>query len=248
MSHLNTQAFVIKSLDWKDTSRIVTLFTREKGKISVIAKGARRAKSQFQGILESINLIEASIYISENRQIQVLGQVSLEESYQKIKKDYTKTAYIFAILELTDIFFQKGAADPVFFDFLTVIIQQMENVSDPRIVFWYFLLKIASYLGFRPEFDLCKNCSQQKSGENVIFSVRDGAVICNACGIRNYEGWTLSSESRSFLELLQKTNHKKLDALTFNLVENFSYTDFLISYLKHHSEEDLKMTALKMLK
>ena len=226
MSLIKTLAIVLKSMDWKDTSKIVTLYTRKNGNVDVIAKGARRSNSKYQGVLESINLIEVIIYLSENRQLQILGQATLEKSFPKIRTNYEKTAYVFAIFELTNIFLQQGASDAI----------------------WYFILKLTSYLGFRPVFDICHICSRKILAENVVFSVREGTVTCNECKSSAGHEWKLAGAIQSFLSNLQKTNHKTLSDRSYEIKEEFPYTDFLLSYLRFHSEEKLDLSALKLLK
>ncbi len=248
MSLVKTLAIVLKSIDWKDTSKIVTLYTRKNGKVDNIAKGARRQNSKYQGVLESINLIEVIIYLSENRQLQILGQATLEKSYPKIRMNYEKTTYVFAIFELTNIFLQQGASDAIFFDFLKTILDEMENGEIPQIVFWYFILKLTSYLGFRPEFDSCHICARKIVNEDVVFSIREGRVTCNKCMTSAGPQWKLGGSIQSFLSNLQKTNHKTLSERSYEIRKEFPYTEFLITYLRFHSEEKLDLSALKLLK
>ena len=248
MSSVKSSAIVLKSINWRDTSKIVTLFTREEGKLSVIAKGAKQSKSKYRGILESINLLEVVIYMSANRKLQILGETSPEDTFQKIRVDYDKTVYAFALLELTDIFFKEGSRDIIFFDFLKVILSEIGNVSDPRVVFWYFLIKLSSYLGFKPEFNFCSNCNRSLESEEVVFSIQDGAVICTNCGSSPDSGWKLSTSARKSLSELQKLNHKRLSSVTISLDNRFAFTDFLLSYLRFHSDEKLDLSSLKIFK
>jgi DNA repair protein RecO (recombination protein O) len=247
MPSIKSSAIVLKSINWRDSSKIVTLFTREEGKISVIAKGARRLKSRYQGILESINLLEVVLYMSATRKIQILGQATLEDSYKDIRGDYEKTGYTFALLELTDIFFKEGSVDGIYFDFLMTLLSEIGRISDPKIVFWYFLIKLGSYLGFRPVFDECATCNKTITSEENVFSMREGAIICRNCGFAPDMGWTLSNSARKSLSGLQKINHKRLSSATITIDERFAYTDFLLTYLRFHSDEKLVLSSLKIL-
>ncbi len=138
MSPIKTTAIVLKSINWKDTSKIVTLYTREAGKIGVIAKGARKFNNPYSGVLESINLIEIVLYPSLRRQLQILGTASLENSYPKIKADFNKTGYVYGILELISILIPTDSVDVVFFDFVQKLLEEMGEIEDPRIIFWFF--------------------------------------------------------------------------------------------------------------
>ena len=248
MSSIKSSAIVLKSIKWRDTSKIITLFTREAGKISVIAKGARQLKSRYQGVMESINLLEVVIYMSSTRQLQILGQATLENSYKNIRADYEKTGYVFALLELTDIFFKEGSVDTVFFDFLTTLMSEIGTVSNPKVVFWYFLLKLSSYLGFRPVFNECASCARSISSEESVFSIREGAIICNKCGFSRESSWALSIAARQSLSELQKLNHKRLSTTSLSIDDRFAYTEFLLTYLRFHSDEKLDLASLKIFK
>jgi len=248
MSSVKSSAIVLKSIKWRDTSKIVTLYTRELGKITVIAKGARQSKSNYQGILESINLLEVVIYLSETRKLQVLGQATLEDSFQKIRTDYEKTGYAFALLELTDIFFKEGSVDAIFFDFLKALLSQVEKISDPRIVFWYFLIKLSSYLGFKPDFDICSICRRSILTEEAGFSISEGSIICKNCGSSANSVWNISKTIRKSLSILQNLNHKKLSTSEIILDDSFAFTEFLLTYLRYHSDEKLNLSSLQIFK
>ena len=247
MSSIKTSAIVFKSINWKDTSRIVTLFTREIGKLNVIAKGARRSSSQYRGILESMNQIEAIIYYSANRQLQVLGQTSLEYGFSGIRSDYLKTTCTFLLMELTNTFFRFGSADPVYYDFFSRLLREMEESDQPKVLLWYFLLKLCSYLGFRPELKSCHSCGRELRDEDAQFVISNGALFCASCRGQTQEGWQLSARVRNFLYKLQNTNHKHITAVKFDMNHSFPFTDFLMTYLRIHSEERLDLAALKLL-
>jgi DNA repair protein RecO (recombination protein O) len=248
MSSIKSSAIVLKSINWRDTSKIVTLFTREEGKISVIAKGARRLKSNYQGILESINLLEVIIYISASRKLQILGQATLENTFKQIRAEYEKTGYAFALLELTDIFFKEGAVDAVFFDFLKTLFLEMEKIPDPKFILWYFLLKLSSYLGFRPEFNGCAVCNNTITRDDTMFSMKEGAIICRSCHPTSDSTWTVSDAARKSLLELQNLNHKRISSAQIIIDEKFMYTEFLLTYLRFHSEENLELSSLKIFK
>ena len=248
MSSVKSSAIVLKSIIWRDTSKIVTLFTRELGKINVIAKGARRSKSNYQGVLESINLLEVVIYVSSARKLQLLGQITLEDTFKNIRADYEKTVCAFALLELTDIFFKEGVEDAIYFDFLIIVLSEIGNISDPRIVFWYFLIKLSSYLGFKPIFSHCSICNRSIVAEEVDFSFREGSVICKNCSPSPGSDWHLSTTARKSLFHLQNLNHKKLSKVKIDLDKNFAFTDFLLAYLRYHSDEKLNLSSLQLIK
>ena len=248
MSPIKTSAIVLKSIKWKDTSKIITLYTRETGKISVVAKGVRKLKSSYGGVLESINLIEVIIYYSSKRQVQILGSVSLENSFPQIKKDIERTSYAYAILELISILVPIGSADGIFFDFIKTLLEEMEEIKEPKIIFWFFILKISSYMGFRPNLDSCTLCSGYLDVPEFYFSFQRGGLVCKNCSGTNIGGWRVTTNVQTFLSKLQSTNYKTISVQSLKVEEEFPYTEFLLSYLRYHSDEKLELNSLKILK
>ena len=102
MSQIKTSAFVLKSINWKDTSKIVSLYTREIGRVDVIAKGVRRKNHPQTANFEALNYLETIIYFSDKRELQNIGETTLINSFHKIRTDLEKTSVGLAILELIE--------------------------------------------------------------------------------------------------------------------------------------------------
>lgn len=237
---------MLRSIDWSDSSKIVSLYTRENGRLDVVAKGARRSSSRYRGVLESMNLIECLVYFSEGRELQNLGTTHLENSFRKIREDLNQTAVALASLELVQKLFRLTQPDQVFFDFLITMLKSLEDGTEGKIILWYFILKLASYLGFRPEFETCISCGEKKPDSSKSFRYSDGSVLCAECGSGSEVTDFSRREVWTYLAMLQKKSHKKLEQV--QLPENkFNYTSFLMSYLNYHTEQNLEISALKLL-
>jgi DNA repair protein RecO (recombination protein O) len=248
MSLQKTSALVIKSIDWRDSSKITTLFTRELGKVNVIAKGAKRAKSPYQGLLESMNLIDAVIYSSPRRELQNLGEVSLESSFNAIRKSLQKTGYALSILELLECYFRHSNPDGVFFDFSKQIFFTLDGYDNEQVIFCYFLLKLASYLGFKPEFLICRCCGQQVESREATFSLAEGSVVCDRCRHVSDPVLTLAREDLQMLAAMQQAHYKKLGTFRFLLSRSLNLTDVLLHYIQFHTGQIPELSGLKLLK
>ena len=100
MSQERTEAIVLKAIDFSESSCIVTLFCPERGRLTCMAKGVKRPKSQLAGLLDSFNRIEALYGWKESRSVQQLFDGSLLERYAGIKGDLEKSVYGAFLLEL----------------------------------------------------------------------------------------------------------------------------------------------------
>jgi DNA repair protein RecO (recombination protein O) len=246
MSLQKTSALVLKSIDWKDSSKITTLFTRELGKLNVMAKGAKKAGSRYRGILESLNLVEVFIYCSPHRELQTLGDISLEYAFRILRGNLLKTGYALSILELLDIFFAYGHPDNIFFDFNKQTLCNLENAGNEPVIFWYYLLKLASYLGFKPEFSRCRKCGKQVMDSEIFFALAEGSVICKSCLPAGEKGYALSKTDLDFLFRIQQTKNSGISRIENIQNKRFNFTDFLLQYIQFHTGQRLTLNGLKL--
>jgi len=246
MSQIKTEAIVIKSINWSDTSKIVSFYTRGKGRVDAIAKGVKRKNHPDGASFEALNHLEIIIYFSDKRELQNIGETTLINSFHKIRANLEKTAVGLAILELIDIFFQQGDADAIFFDFLLAQFEALEKSANYQVVFWYFILKLLSYLGFKPHFDQCNSCGKIKT-EDYYFQKTSGSIFCQDCIGETQFFIKLKKEIHQFLNKLQKSNHKKISEFEISQQFNFTKFNFLLDYLCFHTEQKVELNFLKMI-
>ncbi|MBD3223866.1 MAG: DNA repair protein RecO, partial [Caldithrix sp.] len=96
---IKTKAIVLGSIRWQESSKIVTLFTRESGKIKVIARGALRNKSPFAGQLQTLNFGHAIFSEKTTRTLQILTAFDAEDNFNTLRLDLRRLPYALAILE-----------------------------------------------------------------------------------------------------------------------------------------------------
>ena len=97
-----TEAIVLKTQKWSETSKIAHLYTRRWGRISILAKGALRPKAKFWGHLETFSLIEAMIYKKPRERLQLLSQCLLKDPFGGLYTDPERAGYGFAAVEFLE--------------------------------------------------------------------------------------------------------------------------------------------------
>ncbi len=148
---VRTEAIVLRSMRYGESSRIATLFTRTRGKLSVIAKGARRTRSRFGSALLPMSHIEVVVYIKDGRSLQTLSEAAHVLRFPNLAKDLRKITIGLRIIELIDAVLQEEQQSPGMFK-LTVETLQRLNFSTQRIdnLLPFFELRLAAELGFAP--------------------------------------------------------------------------------------------------
>ncbi len=148
---VRTDAVVLRSLNYGETSQIVTLFTREKGKLAVMAKGARRTKSAFGSSLQPMSYAQVVFYYKPTRGLQTLSESAHAEPLLDLGRNLKKIALGLRVVELTRALTQDEDPQPLLFNLLLEVLRRL-NAAEARAanVLPYFELRLAGLLGFRP--------------------------------------------------------------------------------------------------
>jgi len=242
MTLIKTEALVLKTIPFQETSSIVKLFTKEQGKISVIAKGARRLKSTLRGYLEPLNYIEAIYYYKITRDIQTLSKVDLLQSFFSNTRDIECTLYGTAVLEVIDKVVRDHQHDDEIFNLAVQILKNMNLHADQCIIlFADFLLAMADILGYRLDTSVCSHCKTRL--KTAFYNPGSGRLVCNDCGRYISSTYKLSEHEMQFLSDLLRHN---LDTEAEPSVAD-RIIKLLIKYLSYHLDYPLNLKSLALL-
>jgi len=244
---IKSEAIILDSIRWKETSKIITLFSREIGISKLIARGVYRNKSAFAGKLESLNRVEVVINSHASRSLQILTEVDVIDSYNAIRPDLQRLPFALAIMELIRQAFRENHPDTVFYDYVLVLLDALKTIHTPAVIFIYFLLKLVSFLGFKPNFDECQICKNLPPSEFVYFSMEKGSIFCRDCA----EGAALlrkiKSEDIKLLGKLQRHPHRKIGEFEVKDLPAQYLINLLVDYLNFHTETNVTLKSLSML-
>ena len=230
---VDTDAIVLRTIPYSETSLISRLFTKDKGKITVMAKGARRKKNPLAGILETSNLIQIQTVWKENREIQILKEASLKLNTLDMRKNLEKLLTAISIVEIMDKTTQPLQASPILFRLLYRVLQQLcLDKYNTNILYWFYLIQLTIQHGFKPEVQVCAKCrSHLLEG---IYSKQIGELCCSKCET-NHE-IILQSDELSFIVELMITHIERLDNLELPKQNLYQISIFLEQFMCHHIE------------
>jgi len=132
MPGYKTKAISIKARPFAEADKMVTLFSREHGKIKVIAKSARRVPSRLGGRVESFSY--ADYYIAKGRSLDIISQCEVIESFQQLRDDPPALRVGFYLLKLISAGTVEGQPNPELFDLLLKGLTALKQRKDPRLI------------------------------------------------------------------------------------------------------------------
>ncbi len=241
-----TEAIVLKTQKQGETSKILTLFTRAKGILKVIAKGSRGFKSRYFGTLEPLNHISIVYYFKETRDLQLLSQADIVHSFIELRNNLEKYAIAMFCCELIQKT-QLEHPEKVLFDDLLSLLKGLNLAKDKyfNYLFW-FILRFLRISGFKPELNQCQVCGSTRKAGRLRFSILRGKFSCEKCQIPDPMSISVDGEVIDFLLNLQMGRIQQVESYYCpNMTESET---LLLSFLQYHVEEAQYLKSLKFLK
>lgn len=229
---VNTSAIVLKSIDFKESSKIVTLLTPGHGKLAVIVKGARKLKSKYSGYFETGNILDVVMYIKPSRTVQNLSEASYRYKNWMIRQDFSKLALIMAIIEMTDQLVHENESAQDFYELIEKMICWVNDTNTNVVnVFPYIQLRLAELSGIALQVSGAFNNSDLN--KNGYLNVEDG-VIDDQPGI----GLSFKLTPAQLLYLINsiKTRNSSVFRNEIEQKEIKVLIHHLDVYFKHHIE------------
>jgi DNA repair protein RecO (recombination protein O) len=186
MAVLATDAVVLHAFDYLETSRIYRLLTREAGVQSVLARGARRAKSRYGTAVDLFAEGEAQLSIRPHRELQTLTAFDVTRARAGLASSLDRFTGAAAIAELA-LRFARDDAQPALYDAVRdafdAILRSGDEPARPREAALGGAWHIVACLGFAPTIDACSTCNASvPRTERAQFSHTTGGVLCASCG------------------------------------------------------------------
>jgi len=248
-----TEAVVTKSLRLGETSKIVWLYTKDFGRVKVVAKGARSTKSKFGSSLELFTHSSVVFYRKDRRDLQLLSQSDSLRHFPALEKDVARFAFASACIELLETMISGEEPNPPLFQLLLDVLDCLEKCPREglRIVFWAFELKAAELLGYRPELSRCSRCAKEADAELVRFAPLKGGLICRSCASREQDSFQITPEAKSLVRRLQAAplcDKASLEAAGLPARLEAEIDKIIEVFLQFHVDRLPGLKSLKLLK
>ena len=188
MATLVTEALVLRVVDFGESDRILPLLTPETGRLTAIAKGAKRSKKRFSGTLDFFNHLRVQAERRPARAMARLEHTALLRSFTELRESPARFGLGCYLLELLGKLAPEGGAKPDMqrlFRFALTALESIATRPPDRRLRTLLELRALDALGLRPELRRCVRCGRDVApATEVGFHVGEGGPVCAACGLR----------------------------------------------------------------
>ncbi len=239
-----TDAIVLRSMDYRETSRIVTLFTRERGKLTVLAKGARQPKSKFGATLQPMAHIQVVFYYKETRTLQTLSESAHLELFTGLGQQLGKITLGLRLVELVQALMADEEANPAVFNLLVTALRRLDAAPARYAnLLPYFMIRLATILGFAPALDRAQVQALPEAGG--VLTLDRGLVLPPGPTPER-----VRQASRAALRAFAICTHADLDTILRMAVGAEAQHELLAlaeAFLQYHTEEAFPHRSDKVL-
>jgi DNA repair protein RecO (recombination protein O) len=202
-----TEAIVLRTYRLGEADKIVSLFTRQTGRLRAVAAGSQRTKSRYGGTLEPLSYIRLWLFERENRDLLRVNSTELLESFFDMQKDYRRHVAAQYIAEVCERLLPERELNERAFRLLLATLRGLKHsgeVDRPLVYFNYWLLRLGGYL---PNLDRCARCGRELRDEPGYYGPGSEGLQCRGCR----PGSATHPISSLILALTQTLSHSPLD-------------------------------------
>jgi DNA repair protein RecO (recombination protein O) len=199
------EAIILRRRDLGEADRLLTIFSREHGKLRQIAKGVRRPQSRKTGHLELFTKVR--LLVARGRDLDIITQAEAIESYPCVRSNLDLVGYAGYLIELLDLFTVDAEQNPKLYKLISESLDRLDQGEEPKSVIRHFELRLLDAVGFRPELFRCVSCGAEIRPEAQYFSIEKGGVLCPACGAQEHSPTPISLSALKVLRHFQRSTY-----------------------------------------
>ncbi len=249
MSVFSTPAILLRRTSYGDYDLIITFLTLEKGKLTVIAKNAKKSRKRFSGVLELFSLLHLVCRASRGRGMPVLQEATIEDPFSDIRGNIMKTAYASYWAELITFWLEEEKTQARIYHLLRYCLAALdEGVIDAGVLSVIFQIRFLTIAGLSPDFSQCSKCRVDTdliAGSRLAFELAKGGILCQRCASKSASRLNISKGMVKQLLWIQNNDLKTVRRLKFNRPDLKDGLVLLEAFVMYHLGREPK--SLKFL-
>jgi len=253
MSSFSSPAIMIRRIDYGDYDLILTLFTLNSGKTSVIAKSAKKSAKRFSGILELFSVMDVVCRTGRGKGLYVLQEATLRHPFPGIRSDIIKTAYASYWAELINGWMEKGQKQIELYHLFEHVLTTLDLDRIPAAALSIlFQMRFMTISGLLPNLKYCTVCRKEVesvSENNFGFELKKGGLVCAECAPLGVNKIRLSKGTLKQLEWIKCGDLSRAVRVRLSAQAIVEGLAFMEAFVPYHLEKELRsLTILRQIR
>lgn len=236
---VTTEAIILQSRKFSDSSKIVSAFTEQFGKVSLIAKGARSPKSKFGGALEQLSHSTLTFYKKPNRDLYILSKAETAVARRRLSESYERLTAGLAIAEAVDTSQEHEETNPALFRLIVEALDALSAAeSNEFSIIVAFQLRLAELMGFALTMSDEGHVGEPRPEYHFSFS--DGTILSANDHRVPSVGWVFAPSEFAVLNTLAECEMSDASGVEQTIIQKAKIHDFISRYFQFHIEKKMR--------
>lgn len=247
MAGFTSDAILLRKIEYGDHDYIITFLTENMGKVSVMAKNAKKSVKRFQGALDPFSVMNIECTYSKTRKdaLAFLMSAQLEQPFADIRTDAVKTGYASYWIEILNSYLEAEKEQAELYNLLMESLAALDKgLIAKEVLNLLFQIRFMTIAGFAPDFVCCGKCRlpiDRVCRGNVVFDFKDGRFFCDNCYDKSSEyGIRVSKGTLKQLFWINNNGIKKAERIRFSPFSIREGEKLLEAFVPCHMGRDFK--------
>lgn len=227
------EGIVIRATDYGEGNRILTVLTKQSGKMSMMARGAKKPKSRFAALSQPFTCAEFVIFRSSSRAMGTINSGELIHSHHTLREDLMLSAYAAYMAELVNRLTTDGDVIPGLYDQLLAAFRALEEGKDAEILTHVIEMNMLAVAGFMPELYTCVICGSTTHPLGSL-SAEQGGAVCIQCKGKVTSAMAVTPAVLKLLRALQQIDLRRLGNIQISGATREKLQQFIRTYMDIH--------------
>jgi DNA repair protein RecO (recombination protein O) len=230
-------AIVLKRREMGEADRLLTVLTRDRGKLTLLAKGVRKSASRKAGHIEPFTHVD--LLVAKGKSLDLVTQAETLEAHRILREDLWRSSWAYYVAELADAFIQDEDPHELLFDLVLETLRRLDGGGEVALAVRYCELHLLALAGYQPQLFRCVQCGELLKAETNFLSLERGGALCPQHGAHQAGTVILPLPVFKVLRFLQTRSWEQVSRLHPSPDVSRQVEALLEQYINYHLERGL---------